>query len=233
MRPFRVPEDFYQVYDSHRTYAHPEIRRKHLRNFDAQFWTPSKCTAAMSVLELGCGTGLFLSYLRARGVENFLGVEQDQKVLDFIPPEIAQRIIISDIWKFLDSPPAAQRYDRIALFDVLEHFSPYEGVDLLLKLKALLTETGRIVVRIPNMSSPWGLQYQFHDLTHKALYTPGSLRQLALAAGMDCIACLPQWRGSLFKQWTEAGLNALLRRLLTEAPEIMSANMIGVLCPRP
>ncbi len=128
----------------------------------------------------------------------------------------------------LDQSPS----DRIALFDVLEHFSPYEGVDLLLKLNALLTETGRIVVRVPNVSSPWGLQYQFHDLTHKALYTPGSLRQLALAAGLDCVACLPQWRGNRVKQWTEAGLNALLRRLLTETPEIMSANMIGVLRPR-
>jgi hypothetical protein len=118
------------------------------------------------------------------------------------------------------------------MFDILEHFSPYEGVELLHKLKNFLAGNGRIVVRVPNMSSPWGLQYQFHDLTHKALYTPGSLRQLALAADMDCVACLPQWRGSGFKRLTETCINALLRRLLTEAPAIMSANMIGVLRPR-
>lgn len=64
MRSFKSPEDFYQVYDAHRTYVRPDVRPKHVRNFDDQFWKPADCMPTMSVLEIGCGTGLFLAYLR-------------------------------------------------------------------------------------------------------------------------------------------------------------------------
>ena len=80
---FQKLEDFYRVYDQHRTYVRAEVRPKHLRNFDEQFWRPARVSAGHSVLELGSGVGLFLAYLVTKGVTDFTGVEQDEMVLAY------------------------------------------------------------------------------------------------------------------------------------------------------
>ncbi len=156
----------------------------------------------MAVLEIGCGTGIFLNYLRHKGVQRPLGLELDPLVKDHMPGDLAALVRIGDIWQFVECG-GEQPFDRIVMLDVLEHFSPYEGVALLKGLSGLLKENGSITVRVPNLSSPWGLQYQFHDLTHKAAYTPGSLRQVALAAGYECDSCFPQRRGNRLKRLSE------------------------------
>jgi hypothetical protein len=70
------------------------------------------------------------------------------------------------------------------LLDVFEHFSFVEGQQLLLLLKEKLTLDGKIILRVPNAASPFGLQYQFGDVTHKAAYGPGALQHVALAGGL-------------------------------------------------
>ena len=139
---FQKLEDFYRVYDQHRNYVRAEARPKHLRNFDEQFWRPARVNAGHSVLELGSGVGLFLAYLDAKGVTDFTGVEQDENVIDYMPEDIARRVTIGDIWDSLDG--FERKFNRIVLFDVLEHFSYFEGRRLLARLssplkKALLT----------------------------------------------------------------------------------------------
>ncbi|MCH7487470.1 MAG: class I SAM-dependent methyltransferase [Proteobacteria bacterium] len=104
-------EDFYQVYDRHRTYIRAEVRRKHLRNYDEQFWRPARASAGHSVLELGSGTGLFLAYLVCKGVTDFTGVEQDEKVIDYMPDDIARRVTIGDLWESLDG--FERKFNRI------------------------------------------------------------------------------------------------------------------------
>ena len=42
------------------------------------------------------------------------------------------------------------------MFDVLEHFSVEDGANLLSTIKSHLTSDGQIIIRVPNMSSPWG-----------------------------------------------------------------------------
>jgi cyclopropane fatty-acyl-phospholipid synthase-like methyltransferase len=226
---FDKPEDFYQVYDEHRTYASPDLRKKHLRQYDDQIWSPAACLPEMAFLEIGCGTGIFLNYLKHKGVQRFAGVDLDPHVLDVMPADLAEAVTIGDVWAYLEQIRTQAPFDRIVLLDVLEHFSPYEGVRLLRQLDGVLSQDGRIIVRVPNLSSPWGAQYQFHDLTHKAMYTPGSLRQVALAAGFDVIRCLPQRRGSATKRFLEDCVHGLLSRTITEPPAIWSANMIGII----
>ena len=69
-------------------------------------------------------------------------------------------------------------------------------------------------------------------MTHKSAYAPGGLRQVGLAAGYDCLAFLPQRRGSPFRRFAEDRLHGLLSAVLTETPPIWSANMIAVLKPK-
>jgi len=226
-----VEEDFYTTYPDFRAYDPPVIKSKHVKQFDYEFWKPANCRTDCRVLEIGCGTGLFLAYLERKGVSDFAGIDADEKVLTVLPDSLKARVTIQDIWAYLGSEELQGGIDRVALFDVFEHFSPHEGVRLLTTLKEKLAPDARIVMRVPNMSSPWGLQYQYHDLTHKAAYTPGSLQQVALAAGYDVLAALPQRRRRGVRRGLENTVNWILDHTLTEPPPIWSANFIAVLSP--
>lgn len=223
--PFEKPEDFYAVYDRHRTYVRAEVRKKHLAEFGRNLWRPGAFRAGQRVLELGSGVGLFLAYLDRMEAGETIGVEMDAKARDFMPPQIAAKVQTVTFEGFLNAyhGPA---FDRIVLLDVFEHFSPAEGVALLERLKALLAEDGRIVLRVPNIASPWGLQFQYNDLTHKACYGPGNLRQLGMAAGLDCDYVGGYSRGSRFRRFTTKLVEGLLDALLTDPPPIWSANFV-------
>ncbi|GAB6052502.1 hypothetical protein JCM17960_13220 [Magnetospira thiophila] len=218
--------DFYQTYEDFKGYRTPGLKAKHIRQFDREFWQVAHVAPTHSVLELGCGAGQFLLYLRAKGISDFLGLDHDPALAPVIPAEVADHFQVADIWAFLEA--TERRFDRIALFDVLEHFTPDDGVKLLAGLKSRLHPGGRIVVRVPNVSSPWGLQYQYGDLTHRAAYTPSSLTQLGQAAGLPQVTCHAQVQGSRSRRWTEALLHGLLSRLLTRPPQIWTANVLAV-----
>ena len=226
---FEKLEDFYQVYESHRTYVHAEVRKKHIRNYDEQFWKPADVKSNHSVLELGAGTGLFLAYLEAKGITQFKGVDGDPKVLDYMPQSIAKKVTIGDIWEALKD--SKDRFDRIVMLDVFEHFSYLEGHKLLMELKTHLVADGKIVLRIPNAASPFGLQYQYNDLTHKAVYGPGNIEHLAHSAGYNVEHRISVRRGSYFKRGMENIILGFLDRVLTEPPPLWGANMIVVISP--
>jgi len=223
--------DFYASYGDLKSYRTPTLRKKHIERFDQAFWRPAVCAPEMSVLDLGCGLGSFLLYLRAKGVGDFLGVDQDPNLEPHIPAEVRDRFRVADVWDFLGGKAGGRRFDRIALFDVLEHFSPEEGFHLLSGLKGILAPGGRIVVRVPNAESPWGAKIQFGDLTHKAAYTPGSIRQLAIAAGLDCTRCLPYVQARGPRRYLDAALNAAFSACLETRPDIWSATFVAVFAP--
>ena len=225
----RGTQDFYATYDQFKDYVTPRLAAKHVRRLDAQFWTPGACSAHMAVLEVGCGTGLFLDYLREKGVAEFLGIDRDEALKAYVPAAVAENFRAMDVWAFLDAGAEGRTFDRIALFDVLEHFPPPDGGRLLQRLAAVLRPGGRVVVKVPNVASPWGASYQYGDLTHAAAYTPDSLRQLAVAAGYGVTAVHPQDEGSPVRRMTDRLLHGVLSRLLLAPPEIWSANFLAVL----
>jgi cyclopropane fatty-acyl-phospholipid synthase-like methyltransferase len=159
----------------------------------------------------------------------FEGVERDRDAVAVMEPGLKAHVHIGDLWEFLDRGARRKPFDRVVMLDVLEHFSASDGVRLLEKIKGVLVPDGLVVVRVPNMSSPWGGIHQFSDLTHRTAYTPGSLEQLALAAGYEAVAFLPQRRGSPFRRFAEDCLHWLLARMLATAPTVWTANVIAVL----
>ncbi len=221
--------DFYRQYDKFKSYSVPEIKEKNVEQFDREFWLPTACTLDHAVLEIGCGTGQFLLYLQRKGVRNFVGIDANEKLTAFIPEAVAGQFQACGINEFLDSAAGAELYDRIVLFDVLEHFSHEDGSDLLVNLKKCLRPDGLIVIRLPNLSSPWGGSYQYGDLTHKAAYNPTSIRQLAISSGYECRQCFAQISGSRKRQMLDKVFHKFLSSVLMTPPEIWSANFLAIL----
>jgi cyclopropane fatty-acyl-phospholipid synthase-like methyltransferase len=221
--------DFYETYSRFKEYSAPNPRAKESARFEEELWLPAGCAKNMSFLEIGCGSGHFLAYLREKGVTEFLGIDHDSELANHVPAVLADHFRVADVWEFLDSNSGARRFDRIVMLDVLEHFTAEDGARLLAKLARILRTDGRIVVRVPNMSSPWGAQYQFGDLTHRAAYNPTSMRQLAEASGFSCVACYPHLQRSPSRRILDRLFHALLSRLLMTPPEIWSANFFAIL----
>lgn len=225
--------DFYAPYAAFRGYHTPTLKPKDVRRYDREFWEATQCRAEMSILEIGCGTGLFLAYLAQKGVADFLGIDRDPALASFVPAALAGHFRAVDIGAFLAAGAEGRRFHRAAMFDVIEHFAPEDGVELLKRLAGVLAPGARVLVRTPNAGSPWGLQYQFGDLTHKAAYNPSSIRQLALAAGYRCVGCLEQRDGSPIRQVLDPLLHRALSKILMAPPEVWSANFLAVLEPAP
>ncbi len=225
----RGQPDFYTSYRFFKGYETPGLKPKHIRDFDFHYWEPAECEPGMATLEIGAGTGQFLLYLHAKEVGDFVGIDHDHATADHVPSEVRENFEVADVWAYLDKLPAGRTFDRVVLFDVLEHFSYEEGCRLLARLREIMAPSARIVVRVPNMGSPWGGIHQYGDITHRAGYNPISMRQLALASGFECIRCYPHITGSPSRRFLDRVFHGILSRVLMTQPEIWSANFYAVL----
>jgi len=161
---------------------------------DRKPWLPDDRRSA--IVDVGCGWGTLLVELQQLGYSNLMGVEGDQH----LAREAAERcgnasssihIAHADAIDFFEHTDL--RFDRVLLFHVLEHFTSKDGCRLLGAIKECLTERGRVVVEVPNMSSITGTNMQCSDLTHSTAFTEYSLKQLLDNAGFEKVSvhCMP------------------------------------------
>ena len=218
-------------YKQFKQYKTPKLRKRHISRFDSLFWYPSQCTAKASVLEIGCGTGQFMAYLAEKGVEDFHGIDIDESLRDYIPESVRKNFEARDALDFVQD--CDRNYDRIVMFDVLEHFGKDEAQSLLKGLSAILSEGGKLLIRVPNLSSPWGLQYHFGDLSHQWGYTPSSMRQLSLLVGLHCEAILPAYSKSGLKSLLDKLVHRCLSSLVASPPDIWTPNFLTIMKKEP
>ena len=186
----------------------------------------------MSFFEIGCGEGRVLAYPVAKGVENFIGIDPDNVSSDVGPHAVAAHYRQLGVEVFLASGAEGQKFDRVLMIDVLEHYSVEETIQLFRSLRPYLSDATKLLVRVPNSASPWGQQFHYGDLTHKSAYTPDSMRQLAKAANYHCLHCFPHRLGSPRRQLTERIMHGFLGWCVGTPLEIWTANFCAVLEPR-
>ncbi len=215
---------FYETYGASKSYSTPALSAKHAGRFDREVWAPAGLSADMRCLEIGCGTGQFLLYLHEKGVTGLKAIDLDKSLGTVIPAPVRESFEATDVWAFLEKATSEAPYDRIFMFDVFEHFVPEDGLQLLNGLDGILKPGGAIILKMPNASSPWGLQFQHGDLTHLAQYTPESIRQMAVAAGLSCSNCWAHLLGSPNRQRLDKLLQAILNRVAATPPEIWEGN---------
>ena len=100
-----------------------------------------------SVLDVGCGTGLFLDLLRERGVERVLGIDRD-------PEMVADTRARGHEARVLDARAGleriGERFDGVHLAYVIETLDGDEGLGVLRVCASLLAPDGLLVVRTLN-----------------------------------------------------------------------------------
>ena len=217
-----------EFYKSHRDRGATGYKTKHRRQYDREFAALTGADPAMSVLEIGSGSGLFLRYLEDRGYAEIVGLDMDEHLAEALSDLTRAEIHLDDVAALLAGPLAGRRFDRIVMLDVAEHIEIGALTALLERLKDFLKPGGRLMLRVPNVESPWGLRMFFGTFDHVTPLGPGRIRELAMLTGWKCEKVAPQEPGRAFRRFKERLANGLLAGLLSYHPEIWTANLLAV-----
>ena len=116
-----------------------------------------------SILDLGCGHGAFMHFIREAGYTDVIGVDRSPeqvKVADRLGIKgISQR----DLMETLNSLPAECK-NVIISFDVIEHFTKSELLPFVDEMFRVLKKGGIWIIHTPNAESPFGSRISFDIL---------------------------------------------------------------------
>lgn len=217
------------IYKSHRQRAPIVLKKKHIRQFDDEFERLTAAEPVMSVLEIGCGAGLFLRYLRHKGFENVAAVDYDENLKEVLADLAGYDLHFGDASEFVESLVNKKTFDRIVLFDVIEHMPIDDIVAMMRRLGAVLAPGGKILIRVPNVSSPWGLKVFFGSFDHVTPFSPGRIHELSHITGFQCTTIVGQTTGKRRRKILQRVLHAVLSKTLTSPPDIWEENLLCVL----
>jgi 2-polyprenyl-3-methyl-5-hydroxy-6-metoxy-1,4-benzoquinol methylase len=137
-------------------------------------------------LDLGCGHGNILHALRTLGFAELEGVDLSGEQVEFARKMFPQVECMGLMEKLRASEPG--RYQLITLFDVIEHLTKAEILELLQALVPRLAHNGVLVVHCPNGDSPFVGSVRDGDFTHETILTAQSARNLCRLFGLDKFA---------------------------------------------
>jgi 2-polyprenyl-3-methyl-5-hydroxy-6-metoxy-1,4-benzoquinol methylase len=187
-----------RIYDAYGEYLKQvcgrEIDEKALKSYFSVFrrlylpHLPSDRNAR--ILELGCGYGSFLLFLKEQGYNNLLGVDiSRQQVKTAHKLGLEKGILQSDCVAFCANQPP-ETFNAIVMIDLLEHMKKDKIVSFLTDCSKILKPGGKLLVQSPNAANPfWGVT-AFGDFTHEVTFTPTSIKQVLLAAGFNDVKVL-------------------------------------------
>ena len=132
------------------------------------------------VLEIGCGMGRLLLALKAEGYQNLKGIDLSEELISIAKKEDLD-VISADAVDFLGTE--TESYDAIYLFDVLEHIALERQLGFLKQLYRKLSESGFLVLQVPNACSPISSYFRYIDWTHVCSFTETSLEYILRNAG--------------------------------------------------
>jgi 2-polyprenyl-3-methyl-5-hydroxy-6-metoxy-1,4-benzoquinol methylase len=101
-------------------------------------------SAASRVIDIGCGTGEFILFMKQKGWDA-TGLELSAEAV-----EIARKMGLDVHNESVEAfqPKAEHRFDAVTMFHVLEHIP--DPVGFLGRVKGLLSEDGMVVIQVPN-----------------------------------------------------------------------------------
>jgi SAM-dependent methyltransferase len=138
------------------------------------------CAHAQSFLEIGCGTAFVLAALaRARPWRRIAGTDYHGEGLAFARRRLDATVELLRADARL--APAADAFDVVGLFDVIEHFA--DDVTVLEAAHRALTGRGSIVIAVPQ--HPWLWSRLDEAAGHVRRYRRGELEQKLAATGFE------------------------------------------------
>jgi 2-polyprenyl-3-methyl-5-hydroxy-6-metoxy-1,4-benzoquinol methylase len=124
------------------------------------------------VLDVGCGIGRCLDFVRPRGV----GVDPNESAVEVCRQRGLEAFTPEE---FAGSPAATRQYDSLLCAHVVEHLDEDTAAELLTRYLPLLAPSGRVVLITPQERG------QRSDATHVRFMDEPALRALAARCGLE------------------------------------------------
>ncbi|MBX7206356.1 MAG: class I SAM-dependent methyltransferase, partial [Bacteroidia bacterium] len=114
------------------------------------------------IVDLGCGYGKYIYRLKTKGYTNIKGVDLAVEQVEAAHKAGIHEIEQGELLTFLRKQPNG--IDVVLLMDIIEHLSLQEIFDLIDEVKKKLSETGKIILHVPNAEGIFGMRIRFGDL---------------------------------------------------------------------
>lgn len=187
------------------------------------------------IIDIGCGLGSFVYFLRQLGYEDTIGVDISSEQIELGKGLGIRDIYQQDVSKFLQ---ITDRYfDCVIARDVIEHFTRQEAFDLVTLIVTKLKPGGRFIMQVPNGEGIFVSSIFYGDYTHEVAYTDSSVRQLFLNCGFAASQCYPtgpithNWKGRVRKiLWSlKVAQHKFWKMVETGTPAgIFTSNLVAV-----
>jgi len=183
-----IYEDYYQIEftkDDYTKYSKfPHLAEIYAIN-DQRLYYLKALKIKGSLLDIGCGTGLFMHTARNYGYD-VSGVDVSKTALAFAKESFGLDVSTDSFDELISS---GKKFDIITLWHVLEHFA--NPVEELKKIKQLLNPEGVLIMEVPNLNS---IKFKLsktkwkggnHPLYHRSFFTDKTLKETLRLAGFD------------------------------------------------
>lgn len=141
------------------------------------------------ILDVGCGYGALVCYMRSAGYGNARGIDRSVEMVASAQKLGIEGIEQSELASFLKASPS--RWAFITATDVIEHFRKDEVLPVVDIIFAALAPGGAFLMQVPNGMSRYGVWERYCDFTHECCFDSGSARQCLMAAGFAQVQVLP------------------------------------------
>jgi 2-polyprenyl-3-methyl-5-hydroxy-6-metoxy-1,4-benzoquinol methylase len=143
---------------------------------------------AARVVDLGCGYGAFLLWMRERGYENLRGIDLSQEQVDLARELGLDCVEVEDLFTALSQE---RDVDLITMFDVIEHLTRSEAISALTTIAQVLSPGGTLILRTPNVDAALGTVLSYGDLTHELHLNKTSVLELFATLEFHHVQVLP------------------------------------------
>jgi 2-polyprenyl-3-methyl-5-hydroxy-6-metoxy-1,4-benzoquinol methylase len=137
------------------------------------------------IIDLGCGWGGFLNYLKSEGYTDLSGVDNSAQQVDIAHCLGLPKVEVGDAFEVLRRNQ--NHYACISAFNLLEHLSKEDILPFLTAVLEALKPGGVFLLEIPNANSLFGSRTRYWDFTHESSFTPTSLLQILTVTGFTNI----------------------------------------------
>jgi len=148
-----------------------------------------RASANAKLLDIPCGSGNLLYFLRRKGYQNLVGVDADPKQVD-LALLLDLPAIEGDAFTYLLNK--ISQHDCIFSLDFLEHLSHDQTVNFLELCFNSLKSGGRLIVRTSCADGLFGAHDRYNDLTHKWGMTSNVLKTLFEMVGYTSVVILDE-----------------------------------------
>ncbi len=143
--------------------------------------------AEARILEIGCGDGLFVKFLREMGHSDVKGFDADAGRVARARQLGAGDVFEADLRTFFLECGETDYWNTVFALNVIEHLCKDEILALMTDVFRALEPAGVFWIRVPNGSGLFGGHTRYIEFTHETAFTRSSLKEVLNYAGFtDC-----------------------------------------------